>query len=117
MDLISPFSIRVQWKNLIIHINLSQFSTSLFETISVKKLTAVSKSALDLLIMNNNFSTTNWNSSLFPSNNCSESSLKSETFLVAGDDTDALKCSPNIVMQSSNCLTISTCNNLCLYQC
>ena len=56
------FSLRVQWKNLSILPNFPQFSTLLFDTLFVNKLTAVSKLGLDLFIINNKFSTTEWDS-------------------------------------------------------
>ena len=79
-----------------------------------KKLTAISKSGLDLLIINKNFATTKWNS--YPSFllNFSASYLTSNNLLVAVYDTDVLMSPPNIFMQSSNCSTVSTCIMLSL---
>ena len=56
----------------------------------VKKLTAVSKSGLELFMIKNNFATTKWNSSTFFSLNYSASYL-----------TNVLTSSPNINMHSS----------------
>ena len=55
------FSLRVQWTNLNILLNSPQSSMSLFDTLVIKKTTAVSKSVLDLFMINNNFVTTEWN--------------------------------------------------------
>ena len=87
----------------------SHSSTSIFDTLVVKKLKAVSKSGMYLLIINNNFSTTKWNNSLFLSLSCSASYLTSNNFLVAIYVTNVLTPSPKLSMHSSNCLTILTC--------
>ena len=59
------FSLRVQWTNLSILLNFPQSSMPIFETLVIKKLTDVSKSSLYLFIINDNFDTTEWNSSPF----------------------------------------------------
>ena len=87
----------------------SQSSRSLFDTIVVKKLTAVSKLGLEIFMMNNNADTTNFYISPLFSINFSVSYLTLNNFLFAGDETDILESSPNIVMHFSNCSTISTC--------
>ena len=69
----------------------------------------VYKSYLDLFIINNNFSTSEWKNYSFLSLSCSASSLTSKIFLVAVDVTDVLTSSPNIPIYSSNYSTISTC--------
>ena len=86
-----------------------QSSTSIFDTLLVKKPTAVSKSGLDLFLINNNFVTTKWNNYTFFSLSCLEYYLTSKNLFVAGYVTDVLTSSPNIYMHSSNCLTIYNC--------
>ena len=102
------FYLRVQWTNFNILLNFPRLSTSLFDTLNVKKLTSVSKSGLDLFIINNKFATTKWKNSPFVSISCLESFLTSNYFLVARYVTNVLTFSPNIPMNSSNGSTIST---------
>ena len=120
------FSLRVQWTNLNILLNFYQSSTSLFDTLVVKKTMAVSKSGLYLFMINKNFATTEWNYSPLFSLSFLVSSLTSKNFFVAEDVTTVQKSSPNIYMHSSNCSNISTCivlsfismfilNNICLF--
>ena len=87
------FSLRLQWKNLNILLKFSQSETPIFDNLFVKKLMAVSKSGLELFIINNKFAITKWNNSTFLSLSCSEYSLTSNHFLVAGDVTNVLTSS------------------------
>ena len=82
---------------------------SLFDTLVVKKLTAISKSGLDLFIINDNFTITEWNNSTLLSLSCLVSFLTSNNLLVAGDVTSILKNSLNIYMHYYDCSSISTC--------
>ena len=86
----------------------SQLSTSLFDTLVVKKLTGVSKSGLDLFIINNNFSTNKWNNYPFFSLIFLTFFITFNHFLVSGYVTDVLTSSQSISMHSSNCSAIST---------
>ena len=91
---------------------LSQFShssMSLFDNLVFKKLTFISKSGLEIFIINNNFTTTKWKKYPFFSLSCSASSITSNNVLVAGDVTNVLTSSPKISMHSSNYSTILTC--------
>ena len=99
----------MQRTNLKILLIFTESSTSLFDTIVVKKLTAVSKSGLELFIINKNFSTTKWKNYTFFSHSCLESSLTPNNFLVAGDLIDVVTSSPKNSMHSSNCSTLSIC--------
>ena len=83
-------------------------STSLFNTLDVKKPTAVSKSGLELFMIYNNFTTTKWNNSPFFSLSCLASYFTSNNFVVAADLTNVLTSSPNISINSSKFLTILT---------
>ena len=103
------FTLRVQWTNLNILLNVYHSSTSLFDTSVAKKPTAVSKSGLDPFTINNNFSTTECNHSTFFSLSCLEYYLTLDNLFVAGYVTKVLTYSPNISMHSSNCSTILTC--------
>ena len=59
------FSLKVQWENLSILLTFYQSSTSIFDTLVVKKSTANYKWGLYLSIINKKFATTEWNSSPF----------------------------------------------------
>ena len=87
----------------------SQSSTSLFGTLVVNKPTAVSKSGMDLFMINKNFTTTEWNNYSFLSLIFLASSLTLNNLFVAGDVTNIMTSSPNIYMHSSNCSAISNC--------
>ena len=82
---------------------------SLFNTIVIKKITTISKSGLDLFIINNNFDTTKCHISPFFSLSCLASFLTSNNLLVSEHVTNALTSSANISMHYYRCLTIYTC--------
>ena len=86
-----------------------QFSTLLFNTLVIKKLTDVSKSGLAFFIINKKFATIEWDGFTFFLLHFLASFFTSNNLLVAGDETDVMTSSPNSDMYTSNCLNILTC--------
>ena len=82
-------------------LNFSQSSSSLSDTLLVRKLSAVSQSSLARFIMNNSFSATEWKTSLLLSSSCTAFGSTKFSLLVAGDVTEHSNYSPNIPQASS----------------